>query len=96
MATNNFQKLMHEEEENYEQRPNDQIHKSVWGTLSLFRLVGDLVDVFIPRAMDIFVMVAGGRGGGEEEKPTVPPLPPSQGNRPDPGKNAPGNPEDIQ
>lgn len=85
---------MQEEEDNYERGENDQVHKSVWGTLSLFRLFGDLVDVFIPRAMDVFVMVAGGRGNGEEGGRAVPPRPPSQGIGPDPGKNAPGAPED--
>lgn len=96
METNNFQKLMQEEEENYQRLQEDRVHSKVWGTLSLFRLVGDLVDVFVPRVVDVFVMVAGGRGESEKDGRPVPPRPPSQGDVVDPGKIAPGSPEDIR
>ncbi len=68
MEANNFQKLMNEEEERYLQQENEPVRAKVWGTLDLFRLVGDMTDLFLPRAMDVFIMVAGGRGDDNDKE----------------------------
>lgn len=95
MEGNNFKKLMEEDEERYLQHHHNQVGSRVWGTLGFFRLIGDLVTMFIPRVMDVFVMAAGGRG---EDRGVSPErrgsLPPSLGQGIEPGKIAPGSPGD--
>lgn len=60
MAGNNFKQLYEEEERLYQANHHHKIRSNLWGTLGLFRLAGDLVDVFLPRVFDIFVMASGG------------------------------------
>jgi len=96
MEANNFQKLMNEEEERYVQRQGEPVQAKVWGTLNLFRLVGDVAEVFLPRVMDVIVMIAGGRNDGKGSETVVRSRPPSVETGVDPGKIAPGNPEDME
>jgi len=94
MEDNNFKRLYEDEENAYEVKHHQKIRANVLGTLGLFRLVGDLVDVFLPRVMDIFVMASGGRddGPGPVRSRKAPPTDPR---RPNPGENTPKGPNEV-
>ena len=96
MEVNNFKKLMEEDEERYLQAHNNQVGTRVWGTLGFFRLIGDLVTMFIPRVIDVFVMAAGGREENDQSPGRSSSLPPSLGPGFNPGKIAPGKPGDEE
>ena len=86
--------LYEEEEEAYKQLHEKKVASNVWGTLGLFRLVGDLVEIFIPRVMEVFVIAAGGVRGKETDM-SQSGLAPSQGDGDaHPGKDAPRAPDD--
>ena len=88
MAGNNFKQLYEEEERLYEANHDHKIRSNLWGTLGLFRLMGDLIDVFLPRVFDIFVMASGG-GRGDNS-----PAGPLRG-RDIPSANKPSDPRKI-
>lgn len=85
---------MEEEEEHYLQNYDRKVRTSIWGTLGFFRLIGDLVGMFLPRVVDVVVMAAGGRGDTGNDAATTH-RPPSLGPSPDPpGQTGPGTPDE--
>mgnify|MGYP006289035297 FL=1 len=97
MEGNNFKQLYEEEEYAYQTNHQHKVRANIWGTLGLFRLVGDLVDVFLPRVMDVFVMASGARAEKSERGPLRGKEPPSESvQRSDPGKIAPRAPEEDE
>ena len=94
MEQNNFKQLFEQEEETYEKNHQRHIASKVWGTLGLFRLVGDIVEIFIPRVMEVFVMAAGGRNdNADRSRGGTAPNDLKGGG--DPGKIGPKAPEDM-
>jgi hypothetical protein len=58
---NNFKKLLEEDESRYAQLYQERGGASIRGTIGLFRLVGDLVHMFLPSMMGILVLAFGGK-----------------------------------
>lgn len=96
MEGNNFKQLYEEEEYTYRENHQHKIRTNIWGTLGLFRLVGDLIEVFLPRVMDVFVMASDARDETTATGPVRGKTVPSGGSvqRFDPGKIAPKAPEE--
>lgn len=65
---NNFQKLMEEEEQNLGIQGQNNIHSNVWGTLGIFRFIGEIVDVYLPKVFDLLVVAAGGTVGDNQSR----------------------------
>lgn len=66
MATNNsFKKLMEETETQYP-HPPPQMEKDVMGTTRVIRFMTDIVELYLPRVFEVFMVMA---GGGEGKAP---------------------------
>lgn len=58
---NNFQKLQEQQEEHYYTSEGaNNLKKDVMGTLTTFRFIGDVIDVYLPRVVDMFIAISGG------------------------------------
>lgn len=85
---NNFQQLQDEDEQDFKDKNLNQVIRSkTWGNLSAFRFIGDIVEVYLARVVDLFILIAGGHDDGNKRSST----PPSLGKAPGPSpKKAPG------
>ncbi len=66
MAKNSFQRM---EDENLNNRSSEQIERvrqNVDGSVSFIQMVGKIIEVYLPRVFDVFVMM----GGGKEREDT--------------------------
>ena len=63
---NNFQKLQEENEEQYYTEHGSDLRDNLLGTFSTYRFIGDIIDVYVPRVVDLFIAIA---GGGESDSP---------------------------
>jgi hypothetical protein len=68
---NNFQRLM-QEEERRTPPPPPRIKNNLGGTMKVYRFLGQVVELYLPRVIDLFILLSGG------EKPQT-------GSRKDPG-----------
>lgn len=89
--TNNFKKLQEEDERIFGAQHDEHIRSSLWGSLSFFRFIGHLVDMFIPKVFDYFISTAKGNTSSSSRRM---PEPPSQGPSTKIGDVSPGSPDD--
>lgn len=68
MLNNNFEELERNNLENLRE-PSKDVKRNVDSTVGIFRFVGDIVDLFLPKLMDIFLHVTGGEG--KKKEPTM-------------------------
>lgn len=57
---NNFQQLQEQEENRFLTQDKNQIRENLSATFSSFRFVGDVVDVYLPKVLEMFVVILGG------------------------------------
>lgn len=67
MNDNNFKRLMEEEETRIGSAP-DRLSAKVTHTTGFFAFAGNLIEVFLPKILDVFVAMTGGTPN-DEEKP---------------------------
>lgn len=67
---NNFQRLFEEDGDRYKNH-HETIRQNLLGTLGVFRFVGQIVEVYIPRVADMIVSFSG--GNAPEDTPLPPP-----------------------
>jgi hypothetical protein len=93
---NNFQKLFEEDSNNIPSHHYDRIEEAVWGNLGFFRLLGDVAEIYMTKMVGVMIMATGAE---QPEVAMIAPKPhrsaPDALDRqaPEPGKQAPGNPE---
>ena len=76
---NNFQRLM-QEEERRTPPPPPSIKNNLGGTMKVYRFLGQVVELYLPRVFDLFILLS----GGEKEQ---------ESSRKDPGSGgSPGGP----
>ena len=63
---NNFQKIQKETEEAFYANNGNGLKENLLGTFSTYRFIGSVIDVYVPRVVDLFIAIAGG-----EEKPNI-------------------------
>lgn len=61
---NNFQDL-YERENNFENN-KQKIKGDIWKTLGVFKFVGQIVDAYVPKLVDLFIIASGGRASEED------------------------------
>lgn len=85
---NNFQKLLMEDEERYKPEV-DNIKEDLNGSMDLFRFIGNIVEIYLPRFFDMMVVTT----GGSQAKKRMP----HDGNSPAGGRDTetPSGPTDI-
>lgn len=88
---NNFKRIQEENEQKYEAHPLlEEIHMGLMKSLTTFKFVGQMVEMYVPRMIDTLVVAAG--GSSEEQKDSRYDIPPSQGPGEDPRNIKPGPP----
>lgn len=76
---NNFQRLQQEDEERY--KPEiDRIKADLNSNMDMFRFIGNIIEIYVPRFFDMMVVTS----GGSKRKPPPPndQPPPSTGRDP--------------
>ncbi len=76
---NNFKRLQEEDEARYDESQERRVKSGVMGTLSFLRFVGQLVDIYVPRVVDLFIASSGGNVGTNPHKHHHHPDPASSG-----------------
>ncbi len=56
---NNFQRLMNEEERRTPPPP-PEIKSNLGGTIKIYRFIGQIVELYLPRVVDLFVLLGSG------------------------------------
>ena len=84
---NNFQEIF--DEEDGDDRNNQalrQIQTNVFKTLNVYRFVGQIVEVYLPKVISMFVIASGGtdddQNRGNRRPPSTPPNNPPQNSGP--------------
>ena len=87
---NNFQELFEEEERNAQDSNKLRgIQSDVWQTLGVFKFVGQIVEVYVPKVISMFIIASGGDARGDGNQP------PSSGPGVDPDSLGPKSPDDV-
>ena len=60
MLVNNFKDLPPDNKHRLDPFKQREIQQGVWKSLSVFKYVGQIVEVFLPKLVDMFVIAAGG------------------------------------
>ena len=66
---NNFKRLEEEEEKRYPGAP-PEIESNIQSEIGIFKMIGQIVDMYLPKVVEVFVMITGGnvdRMGQQEE-----------------------------
>ena len=59
MSVNNFKELEKLQEKEYNNL-NPDVRTNLVSSMGLFRFIGDIFDLFIPKVMDMFIKISGG------------------------------------
>lgn len=57
---NNFQKIQRETEEEFYSLEGRGVEENLLGTFSTYRFIGNVIDVYVPRVVDLFIAITGG------------------------------------
>lgn len=61
MQINNFKKLQEEEEQIYLERHEKKVRAGLLSSLGVFRFVGQVVDMYLPKVFDLLILAMGGK-----------------------------------
>lgn len=89
MQINNFKRLQEEDEETYRRKHEEKVLTNIMSSLSAFRLVGQMVEMYLPKIFEMFVVAMGGRM--QDNVPHSRSTPPSQAPDHQNGKRSPGD-----
>lgn len=76
MQINNFKRLEEEGERVYKELHEDRVKLNILSSLNAFRLVGHVLDMYLPKIFSLFVVAAGGKATHATYQPTS--TPPSE------------------
>lgn len=62
---NNFQRLQQLQEEKFLLRAQDPLRDNLFNSLRTFRFIGQVVDLYLPRVVDVIVSASSGQIGDE-------------------------------
>lgn len=62
MQINNFKSLEEEGEHIYAERHEERVKSGILNSLNAFRLVGHVLDMYLPKIFSLFVVAMGGEG----------------------------------
>lgn len=65
-AKNNFKELEKQQLEEYPHSP-PEIENNVKGSMRLFRFMGDIVELYLPRVFDLLLSLSGGERAPDNE-----------------------------
>ena len=90
---NNFKNLPPDNKRQLDTFKQREIQQGVWQTLGVFKYIGQIVEVFIPKLVDMFVFAAGGSARDDRDKSIDGHTPPNQPPGPGPKNIKPSNPK---
>lgn len=70
MKTNNFKTIIEEDEQQYARERSEKNRAGIWGMLGAYKFVGQLVEMYVPRAIEVLISAVGGTA---EQPPHEPP-----------------------
>lgn len=59
MKINNFKKIQQEDEAKFLGAKQTNGRAGIWGALGLYKFVGQLVEVYLPKAVDVLISASG-------------------------------------
>lgn len=93
MRINNFQ-FLDDSEPELNPADTDRILKNVWGNIGMYRMIGQVMDVYVGRLMNTLVDAAAAGDDSVMDSDSRSTRPdPARGPQQDPGKHGPGIPE---
>lgn len=78
MKINNFKTILEEDEQQYAEERSEKDRAGIWGMLGAYKFVGQLVEMYVPRAIEVLISAVGGT-------PARPPHEPPDTDRSEPG-----------
>lgn len=57
---NNFERLLEQDAQNFDPVQKAQIHSRISSSFESLRLIGQLVDVYVPKMVDVLIVASGG------------------------------------
>ena len=63
---NNFHDLFEDDKHHYRPEQRRTVKNGLWQTLGTFKFVGQIVDVYLPAMMSIFIAAVGGEADAQE------------------------------
>jgi hypothetical protein len=92
MQVNNFKRLQEENEEIYKKQHEERVKGGILSSLSAFRMVGHVLDMYLPKIFNLFIVAAGGK---VSESPLYHPTttPPSEAIDEPTSEQKPGSPD---
>lgn len=79
MSKNNFQRLSDENITPRAMERIDQTTKEIDGSVSFVQMIGNIVEMYLPRVFDVFLLMGGAKRGEEAPGQEDNNLPPSAG-----------------
>ena len=84
---NNFKNLPPNDEPGLAPSQQKEIQQGLWKTLGVFKYIGQIVEVFVPKLVDVFIYATGGETSAGQK---------GRENRNPPNRPAGPDPKDIQ
>ncbi len=69
---NNFERLLEEYEAQLNQEKQDSIKNGIWGTLGVFKFIGVMVDMYVPKMFQMLIELSGGAEQKNESENDMP------------------------
>ena len=91
MQINNFKRLEEEGEQVYKEQHEERVKSGILQSLNAFRLVGHVVDMYLPKIFNLFIVAAGGKVADSTYHPTS--TPPSEAIDESADQRIPGGPD---
>ncbi len=60
MGVNNFKELEKEQVEKFNQTQKENVKNSIDSSIGVFRFIGDIFELYLPKVIDMFVRMSGG------------------------------------
>ena len=60
MGVNNFKELEKEQVEQFSQIQKEKVKSSIDSSVGMFRFIGDIFELYLPKVVDMFVRMSGG------------------------------------
>lgn len=64
---------MEEEELNYRQEQEQRLRASIWGTLGVFKIAAQIIDIYVPKVLETMILAAGGRSQDSPDRAAADP-----------------------
>lgn len=68
-SMNNFEKMQEEYEKKFTEENKNSIKTGIWSTLGLFKFIGQITEVYVPKLVQFLIVLSGGKIDSSLEPP---------------------------